>query len=420
VRHTRRTAERDRERNTSQVTGDPPARRVLVINQFALPRDQGGGTRHIDLFGRVPGWTARIIAADTNHYTQETFATSDRHFSLVRLPRWGRSSRARVANWILFTAGAFARSLRLRPYDVVVASTPHLLAPLAGLAAARLARVPFVLEVRDLWPESLVSAGTLRSGSAVHRLLMRLESALVTGASHLIVVTPGWEEHFVSLGADPGALSVIANGADLDAFNVTADRDRLRRKHGISGFTAIFAGAHGPKDGIELILDAALDCPDTNFLLIGDGPIKERAIQLAAERHLANVTFRPPVRKAALPELLAACDLGVHSVTPLPVFQRGMSPNKLLDYMAAGLPVVSNAGEAIRGIVRDGECGSVGDSTQLADCIREVRAASPEQRREWGRAARSIAETRYSRREAALALATVLNNLADGSNGGTR
>lgn len=304
-------------------------RNVIVLNQFAIPRSETGGARHVNLFGRLDNWEPLYVASNRRHYSQERYRTDDRHFRLVWVPRH-RRQLSRILGWGVYAAQAFAITVTRRRVDVVYGSSPNLLAPLAGLVAARVRRARFVLEVRDLWPESIVAAGIIRSGSALERALGRLERLLATAADAIVVVTPGWEEHFSALGVAPSRLTVISNGADPEDFRVYEARDALRSELGVDGFTAVFAGSHGPKDGIDLILEAAAQVPEISFLLIGDGTAKRASQDEAARRGLTNVDFRSPVPKSELGRVLAACDVGIHSVAPLTVFSHGMSPNKLL------------------------------------------------------------------------------------------
>ncbi|MCH8613718.1 glycosyltransferase family 4 protein [Arsenicicoccus dermatophilus] len=388
-------------------------RRVLVLNQFALPRDQGGGTRHADLFSRCPGWRSVVLTGDRNHYSQKRFTTDDPGFRLLPVPASDGSPRARLASWVAYCVQALGFGLRHRP-DVVFASSPHLLTAVAGWTLARMIRVPLVLEIRDLWPESFVAAGLLTRGSPPHRVLEAIERFVVRRADEIVVVTPGWEQHLSRLGADLQHCTIVPNGTEpYDLHLSSNDREKRRRSLGIDRTTAVFAGAHGPKDGIDLILDAAASIPEVDFLLVGDGPAKDDAQSRARREGLSNVRFTDPVPKQDLPVLLACCDIGVHSVTPLDVFRLGMSPNKLFDYLAAGLPVVSNAGDAVTGLIGRDRCGHVGDSGSLADGIRLVQAADDQQRATWRHTAHTLIRTRFSRGEAARCLATVLDRVCD-------
>ncbi|HEY5530199.1 MAG TPA: glycosyltransferase family 4 protein [Thermoleophilia bacterium] len=387
-------------------------RRIVVLNQFALPRSEGGGTRHIDLFGRLDGWAPLIIAANRSHATQRLFHTDDRRFRLVWVPEQHGGRVGRVVGWLFYAAEAFMITVTRRHLGAVYGSSPHLLAPLAGLMAARLRRVPFILEVRDLWPESIVAAGMLRSGSTLHRVLSRLERLLVTAADAIVVVTPGWEEHFAELGAQPDRVHVISNGTEVDEFALSEPRDALRAEFGISRFTAVYAGAHSQANDLDLLLDAALDVPEMDILLVGDGTRKRALQDRVREQRIRNVAFLDPLPKPELARLLHACDVGVHCIAPLPLLAKGMSPNKLFDYMAAGLPVVSNAQEGLRDVIVDGECGVLVGPRSLGSALRRVHDASEQQRATWGARGRDIVTDRFSRSAAATRLDELLAAVA--------
>lgn len=389
-------------------------KKVLVLNQFALPRDQGGGTRHVDLFSRLEGWSPKIVAGNRNHYTQEEYETQDDSFHLVRVPRQDGGAKQRLVSWIFYCAKVTAIGLKDRP-DAIYASSPHLLTPLAGWALAKLLRRPYVLEVRDLWPESFVAAGLLEADSPVHRALKGLESFLVRRASSIVVVTSGWESHFREIGADMSNYTVVTNGTEPYELKLSnSERALIREQHGISGTTAIFAGAHGPKDGIDLILDAARDTPEITYLLVGSGPSKPAAIARAKDENLINVRFLDPVPKNDLPRLLAACDIGIHAVSPLPVFRLGMSPNKLFDYLAAGLPIVSNAGSPVATLVGRDSVGFVGESNEIAQGIRAVAQASSLDLQRWTENGKTLILERFSRKTAAKRLQDVLDTALNG------
>jgi glycosyltransferase involved in cell wall biosynthesis len=382
---------------------------VVVPNQFALPRNEGGRIRHVDLFGRPRGWTPTIIAGNRNHQGQASFTTADQHFRLVPVARSIRGALSRLG-WLFCCVLAFARVLTTRPLHAVYGSSPHLIAPLAGLAAARLRRVPFVLEIRDLWPESIVAAGALSEGSLAHRALSRMEKLVVSHADHVVAVADGWGEHFSGLGLNPHAdVTVVPDGTELSDFEVTQDGETLRDLKGLTSFTAVFAGAHGSKDGIDLVLAAAGQLPEIRLLLGGDGPTKQEAVARAARAGLTNVTFRGPVPKSHLAVLLMACDVGIHAVSPLSVFDKGMSPNKLFDYVAAGLPVVSNADTALRSVLADGKRGCVGPSDSLVNGPRAVFMADFAKRDEWGAAGPPKIASRFSRSAASADLESVLD-----------
>lgn len=382
-------------------------RHVVVLNQFALPLSQGGGTRHTELFSRLDGWSHTIIAGERNHYSQEKFTTDDPAFRLVKVPSQKGGGAARLAGWLAYSAQAFWRTVREPRVDAVYASTPHPLAPLAGWAAAKVKRAPFVLEVRDLWPESIVSVGKLKEGSPVHRVLSAVERFSVNAADQVVGVTTGWEDHFARLGDTP--FQVIPNGAEfVGRSSVSADNAESLRP-AVEGPCGIFAGAHGPKDGIDAILDAAAQHPCIGFALMGNGVMKEPARKRVRAEGLDNVKFLDPVPKSQLADVLSAFDFGIHAVTPLGVFEKGMSPNKLFDYMAHDLPVVSNAGRALDAVVGDAPVGAI--STDLVQAVGAYCDATASDQESWSNNRRLLMSGPYSRDASSEKLREVLERV---------
>lgn len=386
---------------------------VLVLNQFALPRTEGGGTRHYDLFSRLGSWSPRIVAGNRNHYTQQVYSTDEPLFHLVDLPAGSSGGGvSRVRGWLRYCAGAVRAGLGAKKLDLVYASTPHLLSPVAGWVVSRARRVPLVVEVRDLWPETFVAAGALREGSLPHKALSALERWIMRRAERIVLVTEGWEQHFADMGIPASRLVVVPNGTEVDDFRVETPKDELRAQWGLTRTTVVFSGAHGTQNAIPSIVEAATELPELDFLFVGDGPAKAAAIRQVDDLGLTNVTFRAPVPKSELPSLLAACDIGLHTLTPLALFEQGISPNKVFDYMAAGLPLVSNSGTALHRIMSTDECGRLGDAEHLVECLRAVAEADEAARRAWGERARQIVQEKHSRSAAAARLETLLDDAA--------
>jgi glycosyltransferase involved in cell wall biosynthesis len=285
----------------------------------------------------------------------------------------------------------------MRPF-VVYGSTPHLLAPVAGWLLARRYRVPFILEVRDLWPQILVEMDRLERGSWTYRVLSRIENWLYRRAVRIVVLAEGVRDELVRRGVDGAKIVVIPNGAAPTDFAVGAPRDGLRDRYQFRDRVFVYAGAHGPANGLDLLLDAAElvrdDHPEAHFVLFGDGPSKAELVASTRSRGLDNVEFRDPVPKSAMPEVLAAADVGVHVLADVPLFRYGVSPNKVVDYMAAGLPVLTNSPGVVGDLVASAGAGVAVEPGDLEKGIRAVLRLSPEER-----AARGDAGRMYIARE---------------------
>jgi len=398
---------------------------LLWVNHFAVAPSDGGGTRHFDLAHalRPHGWHVTIAASDfhlhSRGYTRR--ATPHAHAAIAErvddvdfLWLWAAPYTAndwrRARNWL-----SFSRSLsRLTPNgeprpDLIIGSSPHLFAALAALRMARRLRVPFVLEVRDLWPESIVAAGG-RRGPTYHALGL-LAKYLYARADRIIVLARGTGDHLAGLGVDPRRIVYVPNGADP----TPAARRQSRPD---APFTLVYAGAHGPANGLDTVLDAAALIRDqaVRIILVGDGPSKSALQSRAAQEQLSNVEFHDPVPKTAMPALLASAHAGLMVLREAPLFTFGVSPNKLFDYLAAGLPVVCNVPGEVASMLRDATAGAqAADASPraLATAILELAQQPPDALRAMGDAGRDWVGSEHSRPVLAQRLDTALRQLVE-------
>ena len=237
---------------------------------------------------------------------------------------------------------------RLPAVDVVVASSPTLFSAVAAWLIARMRRVPFVLEVRDLWPAAIVSLGLMRPGPAV-RVLEHLARFLYSQAARVVVVTEAFAERLAAEGVPRSKLEVIPNGADTRLFSPAVDGHASRARLDLDGrFVVAYVGSHGLSHGLSAVLDAAAAQPDVTYVLVGDGADRDRLLAERDRRHLRNVIMRPSVAKAEVPGLYAAADVCLVPLRDVPLFD-AFVPSKLFEVLAAGRPVIG----AVRGEARE-------------------------------------------------------------------
>lgn len=392
-------------------------RYVLVLNHFAVPTGRAGGTRHVELFGRLnEGWSHMILAADRSLLTGKRDLRSVGDLRVVPTTPYHGNGVSRVLNWVSYAATATFAGMRSPRPNVVYASSPHLLAGLAGYLISRIRRAGLVLEIRDLWPEILVQMGRMRPTSLMYRLLRRLELFLYRKADEIVVLAEGSARAIRDSCPRAPAITFIPNGSDPGMFSTDADRAGLRDRFHMRGLAFVYAGAHGPANGLHLVLDAASEIrdelPEVQFILVGDGIEKDALTAEATRRGLDNVVFIDPVAKTEMPGLLAAADVGLHMLADVPLFRYGVSPNKLFDYMAAGLPVVTNCPGEVADLVTVAGAGIAIEPRGLADGVRAIARLDEQQKTQWGENGRRfIAESR-SREVLAAKLEEVLNRVS--------
>jgi glycosyltransferase involved in cell wall biosynthesis len=392
-------------------------RRVLVCNHFAAPVGEPGGTRHVELADRFEHWDTVVLAADHNLLDGSRRVAQPPAFEVVRVPGHSGNGPGRVAGWLAYGAGVGRAAKRLGPFDAVVGSSPHLPAAAAAQRVASKLGVPFVFEVRDPWPEVLAGMGAWAPTSPAYRGLARLARRLEGQADAVVVLSEGVGRLLVGRGVPDTKVHVIPNGADPDALLPPAPRPELRRRLGWGDdeVVAVYTGAHGPANGLDLLLDAAAELagphPAVRVVLVGDGVEKARLQQRTRDEGLATVRFLDPVPKSELPTVLGAADVGVHCLADSEVFHWGVSPNKLFDYLGAGRAVVTNTPGEVSTLVREAGAGRAVPPGGLADGIAELAALAAPARDALGAAGRTWLGTHRSRAVLAARFEAVLDQV---------
>lgn len=387
---------------------------VLVLNHFAVPGNCPGGTRHVEMFSLLKHWRATFIVGDTNYFSGEKIVTDDKRFRIVRVRVKGKTPMRRASGWIEYCVKAIFVGLRERRVDVVYASSPHLLTPVAGWILAKLLRAKLVVEIRDLWPESFVALDVIRPNGKAYAALRSLERWVYRRADRIVGVSSQWNSYFAE-NAPSKNFTAIPNGTDVAAFDEAkpaSSGEWVRRCRETKGLNFVFAGSHGPKDGLDLLLDAVSAFPEDLFVLIGDGTDKEKISARVRSDGLKNVLMLDPVTKAELPSYLKRMDVGLHLVADWEVFKRGMSPNKLHDYLGVGLPVLSNAVGEPHLILKESKAGIGVSPREIAKGIEALKQLKADELRAMGRNGRHWMENNRSRPIVAALLEDVLDSVS--------
>lgn len=297
----------------------------------------------------------------------------------LRCPRGGRgSNRARLVAYLGFMFAARRRRSWLGRPDVVVGSIQPMFAGWAAWRAARRAGVPFVLEVRDLWPDALVVKGALSPIQArpLHWIVNRLYRRSVRIAS----LTPGIKIELVKKGVPSGKIDVFPNGFNPALFDLPSGaRQATRARYGWGeDFVAVYTGSFQKVTAVEVLVRAAARLagqPGIRVALFGAGPTRDAVRRLAVELGVANLEMHDPVPKREVPGILAGADCGLMALFRSPLVHIYFE-NKLMDYLGAGLPVMAAMeGEQARLVVEHdaGRVAATFDDEGLARLIVEAR-----------------------------------------------
>ena len=298
----------------------------------------------------------------------------------------------RILNYVLFGVTATLASLRVPKPDVVIATSPQFFCGLAGAVASRLRRRPFVLEIRDLWPKSIVELDQLSDGPVL-RALEWLERWLYRSAAGVVVNTRAFIEHIAAQGVPRDRIELVYNGIDPERFRPRPPSEALRAEHDLAGRLSVaYIGTLGLAHGLATVVDAAerlRDRRDVVFLLIGDGAERGRLEAAIAERGLENVKLLGLQPRDKMPEWIATIDVLLVCLRDLPVFET-VIPSKIFEFLAQERPVIVTARGEIERMAREAEVALVAppeDPAALADAIAEV-AEHPEEAAERARKGR--------------------------------
>jgi glycosyltransferase involved in cell wall biosynthesis len=284
---------------------------------------------------------------------------------------------------------------------------------------ARAKRVPFVFEIRDLWPAVPVALGALRSPPAI-KSAEWLERRLYDGAKRIVVLSEGSRDELERRGIPDEKLVFIPNASDLEVFRPDMADESFRARHGLEGrFVALYAGAMGRANGLDQLVDAAatlrrLGDDRVMIVALGDGGERPRLEERIAELGLDNLRFLPAVPKDELAGIVGAADVTLTIFAPHPILETN-SPNKFFDSLAAGKPVVVNLDGWLRRLVEEHEAGvwvPAGNAEALAGAL-SVLSANPERVDRMGRNARALAEREFGRDEMADRLARALEEAVE-------
>lgn len=263
-------------------------------------------------------------------------------------------------------------------YDVLFATSTPLTAGIPGIFARWLRGKKFIFEVRDLWPELPKAMGVI-TNPVILLMMSLLEYISYKSAHRLIGLSPGICEGIVSKGISVDKIIQIPNGCDLELFS--KDIDPWRPSEILENdLVLIYSGTHGIANGLNAILDAENELQKREvsgykIILIGDGREKINLQERVKKECLNNIIFLNPISKEKLIGLFRSCDVGLQILANVPAFYYGTSPNKFFDYLAVGLPVLTNYPGWVADLISRNNCGfacNPGSAVTLANEIENV------------------------------------------------
>jgi len=395
---------------------------LWILNHYAISPDMSGGTRHFDLARELvkKGHDVTIFASGFDHSTRQYLKITPEEKMRVEeydgvrfvwintIPYYSNNWR-RVLNMLSYGWRVLSCSRGLSKPDVVIGSSMHPFAALAGWWLARRHKAKFIFEVRDLWPQVLIDMGKMSEHNFIVKLLRRLELHLYQKSERIIILGPQMRDYIISRGINQEKIVWIPNGVDLSRFNNLTLEGESK-----SDFKVMYLGAHSKTNALHVLLGGAKTIQDRgytdiHFSLIGDGPEKQSLIQLANKMQLENVEFCQPVPKDDVPNVLRKADvLALTKDSTFAVYSGSIL--KMFDYMASSKPIVFS-GEASYNPIAEGQCGFTvppEDAAALADAIIALYHMPPEERAAMGYRGREFVEKHHDIRLLAKLLESVI------------
>ncbi len=406
--------------------------RILYVSQY-FPPEMGAPAARVHELSREwvrQGHDVTVLTAFAHHPTGVK-APQDRRvltrrecvdgIDVVRTYVYATANKGTVKRMVsyasfMLSAMAIGR-LRVRRPDVVIATSPQLLCGVAGYALARTLGAPFVFEVRDLWPESILAVDALRDNALI-RALKGVARFLYTRCDRLVTVGAGYSHGIQSrYGIPAEKIAIVRNGIDADLFVPSPRDNEVRRQYGWGDrFVCLYLGTHGMAHGLHHVLAAAQalrDDPDKLFVLVGEGAEKDNLKRLAAEWRLPNVQFIDQQPKARVPLFYAACDLGLVTLRDTPLFQEVL-PSKIFEYLGMERPILLNVAGEARRVVEDAGAGEYVPADDPAAIVEAVRRLAGQRPRlaDMGRSGRRHVLEHFDRRALASQYLNLLEPLA--------
>jgi colanic acid biosynthesis glycosyl transferase WcaI len=367
--------------------------RILFLTENFPPESNAAATRVYERAVYWARWGHRVTVLTTapNFPEGKLFAGYENHWyrrewhdgiEIVRVKSFIAKNAGvarRTLDFLSYMVAAYLAGLIAKRPDVVIATSPQFFTAVGGWALAATRRLPFIFELGDLWPRSIVAVGALQAGPAI-RLLERIELFLYRRATHVVALTQAFKDDLVRRGIPAGKIAVIRNGVDLQRYAPRPRDEVLGAEWGLSGkFVIGYVGTHGMAHDLGKVLDAAQELrgsePGLRFLLVGAGAERDRLVAAARQRNLDNVVLQPLQPKERMAAVWSLCDVALIHLKNMPAFAE-VIPSKMFEAMGMGLPIMLAApeGEASRLLADDGAGLWVpaGDTAALAAACRRL------------------------------------------------
>ena len=406
--------------------------RILYLSQY-FPPEMGAPAARVHELSRewaALGHRVTVLTGFPNHPTgvippdyRGQLIRRERldDIEVVRTPIYAAANRGLLKRGLNYVSYALSAAL-VGPWlteqpDVVIATSPQLLTAASGFWMAALKRRPFIFEVRDLWPRSIVEVGALSADHPAIRALEQLEMFLYSRAALIVTVTDSFVDELAARGVPRQKLQVVKNGVDLELFHPAPKDNDVRRELGFSAddFMCLYVGTHGMAHGLETLLEAAQllkGQASIRFVLVGEGAEKQALKDRASSMGLGSITFVDKQPRSKVARYLAASDVSLVLLRNKPLFKTVL-PSKIFEIMGAARPMVLSVDGEARRVVEQAQAGVFvppEDPVALSEAILKLMN-SPSACTDMGERGRAFVEASFSRKALARQYLDVLEEL---------
>ena len=380
---------------------------ILYIHQHFKTPDQPGGTRSYwvsrELIKR--GYDVNVLTISNeiteNILVQEIDGIRVTYFRMSY--NQSMSILRRLISFILFMFKSTIYSLRIKKVDLVFATSTPLTVGFPALVMRKLRSIPFIFEVRDLWPEVPIQMGAVKN-NFFKKILRWFEKYIYENSIHLIALSPGMKDGILKYNIPNEKISVIPNMAKIDIFAKRESDDSVFQEFDLNmnTFKVIHFGSIGKANAVNYILDAAKSMKsveDVDFIFLGAGSEEKKMIEFCKANELQNVHFLGDHSLKKVSEIVNVCDVSLVTFKNLPILYTN-SPNKLFDSLSAQLPIIVNSNGWTRELVEDNECGFFVDPLRADDLVEKIieLKGNLKLKNRMGENARLLAETKFDKK----------------------
>lgn len=338
---------------------------IWIFNHYAGPPSLCMGLRHFNFakYLKQAGYKVTIFASSAQHNSNINLINDDKKyieyieedipFVYIKTRQYQSNGKERIKNMFDYYRGVLKEADNFEKPDVIIGSSVHPLACLAAIKLSKKYHCKNIVEIRDLWPESLVEYGIIKRNGYLSKILYKCEKYLYKKADQLVFTMEGGKDYIVDQGwqndIDLSKVHHVNNGIDLKEYeynkknNIYHDADL----EDTDTFKVVYIGSIRRVNNIEMIVDVAKVLKNTNsknikILLYGDGNEREALKKRCIAERIENIAFKGSVEKKYIPYILSKCDLNLMHGASMKLGKYGLSLNKSFDYLASDHPILSD------------------------------------------------------------------------------